>query len=64
MDAYQYVARLSILWNPISHPQSFRKGLDARQVAFAVRKFKQHHRVGTVAKVLVSIKLQEEQEKA
>ena len=64
MDAYRYVARLSILWNPISYPQSSRKGLDARQVAFAVRKFKQHRRVGTVAEVLLSIKLQEEREKA
>jgi hypothetical protein len=60
MDTYQYIARLSILWKPISHLQSFRKGLDACQVAFVVRKFKQHCQVGTVAEVLESIKLQEE----
>ena len=36
-----------------------RKGLDAREAAFAVKKYKSHHRVGTQAEVRGLIQLQE-----
>jgi hypothetical protein len=41
-----------------------RKGLDAHQVAFAVKKFKSHCRVGGMSEILEAIRLQEEHEKA
>jgi hypothetical protein len=36
------------------------KGLDAKQAEFATRKYKQHWQVGTIAKVLDVMRLQEE----
>ena len=41
-----------------------RMGLDARQVAFAVKKYKSHRRVGGMAEILEAIHLQERREKA
>ena len=41
-----------------------RMGLDARQVAFAVKKYKSHRRVGGMAEILEAIRLQERREKA
>ena len=41
-----------------------RMGLDARQVAFAVKKYKSHRRVGRMAEILEAICLQEQHEKA
>jgi hypothetical protein len=41
-----------------------RKGLNAQQVAFAVKKYKSHRRVGGTAEILEAIRLQEEREKA
>jgi hypothetical protein len=40
------------------------KVLDARQVAFAVKKFKSHRRVGGMVEILEAIKLQEQREQA
>jgi hypothetical protein len=39
-------------------------GLDARQVAFAVKKYKSHRCVGRMAEILEAIRLQERREKA
>lgn len=41
-----------------------RKGLDARQMAFAVKKYKSHCCVGDLAEILEVIKAQERREKA
>ena len=42
------------------HPQklifSHRKGLDAQQTAFAMKKYKSHRRVGLPSKILASMK--------
>ena len=40
-----------------------RMGLDARQVAFAVKKYKSHRCVGRMAEILEAIRLQERREK-
>ncbi|OJA08024.1 hypothetical protein AZE42_11425 [Rhizopogon vesiculosus] len=34
---------------------AYRKGSDARQAAFAVKKYKSHRRIGVTAKVLACI---------
>ena len=39
-------------------------GLDAHQVAFAVKKYKSHRRVAGTAEILEAIKLQEQRDKA
>ena len=39
-------------------------GLDARQVAFAVKKYKSHWHVGGMAEILEAIRLQEQHKKA
>ena len=41
-----------------------RMGLDAHQVAFAVKKYKSHWHVGGMAEILEAICLQEQHEKA
>jgi hypothetical protein len=41
-----------------------RMGLDACQVAFAVKKYKSHRRVGRMAEILEAICLWEQREKA
>jgi hypothetical protein len=42
-----------------------RKGLNPQlQAEFAMKVYKQHHRVGTIAEVLEAIHLQEERKKA